>query len=410
MLHNIYIARQPILDTNLSIIGYELLFRSIQSDGSILPVIKDNLLATSSVLVNTLNHIGMNNLVGNAKAFVNIDTEMLLDNMILMIPKERFIIEILEHTKVTDRVIKRIKELKELGYTLALDDASCETCYFENFEPIFPYIDILKLDIKLINTDTLKSTIKKFKKYDFKLLAEKVETEEDYLLYKELGCDLFQGYFFAKPNIVTKEVIDPHYKNIFNLIRLLDQDIELDELSNEFEQHADITLQLLRFMNSGQLNLKTNIRSIKHAISLLGKHPLKNWLLLIAYSKSDSTHISNLDSPLLQMVNSRSLLMYEMMQQLHNNKKESHEAAFVGMLSLIDTIVQVPLETVLDELHVDQEIHEAILEQKGELGMLLKLAVAVEEFQMEDAHMIVNKLKVSPQDFKNALLTSMQTL
>ena len=113
-----------------------------------------------------------------------------------------------------------------------------------------------------IKIDVLRQRIGELKKYDFKLLAEKVETEKEHEIYNELGCELFQGYFFAKPNIVMKEVLDPHFKNIFNLIRLLDQDIDLDNLTQEFERHADITLQLLRFMNSGQFNLsKVSVRS-----------------------------------------------------------------------------------------------------------------------------------------------------
>ena len=177
MSNNIYIARQPIVDQEQNIQAYELLFRSVQEDGSVLSIFDDNLLATTRVLVNTLNHIGINNIVGTGKAFVNIDEEMLMDSMILTIPKERFIIELLETIDITDELIQRIIELKNLGYRFALDDAHCDPDFIRNFLPVFPHIDVLKLDIQMIDIEILKKRIKEFTSYDFKLLAEKVETE-----------------------------------------------------------------------------------------------------------------------------------------------------------------------------------------------------------------------------------------
>jgi len=408
MPQNIYIARQPIVDRDLNTLAYELLFRSAQEDGSVLPLFEDNLLATTRVLVNTLNHIGINNIVDTKKAFINVDEEMLLDPMIITIPKERFIIEILETVNVNEALIERIKELKELGYNFALDDAHCNDNFIQNFLPIFPYIDILKLDIQLIDTQKLKQKIDEFKKYDFKLLAEKVETEEEFETYKDFGCELFQGYFFSRPKIIQKEAMDPHYKKIFNLIKLLDKDIDLEELSHEFERQADITLQLLRFMNSGQLHLKSHIQSIKHAISLLGKVPLKQWLLLIAYSKSEHANTAKVNSPLLEMASSRSKFMFELMDKLHQDTKRNHEAAFVGLLSLMHCIVHVPLGNILDELNVDEKIHKAISDHTGELGLLLELVVAVEEFKIENANEIAQKLKISQEGFKNCLLETIQ--
>lgn len=409
MSQSIYIARQPIVDKDHKVLAYELLFRSVQEDGSILPIFDDNLLATTRVLVNTLNHIGVNNLVDKHKAFINVDEEMLFDNMITTIPKERFVIELLETVDVTPELLIRIKELKSIGYSFALDDASCDDTFIKNFTPLFPLIDILKLDLKLIDLTHLKEHLHKFEEYNFQLLAEKVETEEEFETFKAFGCELFQGYFFAKPKIISKEAIDPHYKNIFKLIKLLDKDIEIEELSVEFEKQADITLQLLRFMNSGQMHLKTQIKSIKHAISLLGKVPLKQWLLLIAYSKSDHNNSAKVNSPLLTMAASRSKFMYELMNTLHHEKKLNHEAAFVGLLSLMDAIVRVPIKEILDELQVDKAIVNAIIDHEGELGELLELVLDVEDFNLEEAQKIIRKLHIPENDFNEALLQSMKT-
>ncbi len=265
------------------------------------------------------------------------------------------------------------------------------------------------MDVSLIDLETLKQHLETFKQYPFKLLAEKVETETEYETYKALGCEYFQGYFFSKPKVLTKEAIDPHFKKIFNLIKLLDQDIELDELCTEFERQADITLQLLRFMNSGQLHLKTEIKSINHAISLLGKFPLKQWLLLIAYAKTEFHHSAKVKSPLLEMASSRSKLMSELMDHLHHDRSRDHEAAFVGLLSLMNAIVHVPIGEILKELNVASEVRDAIIEHKGEMGAILELVLAIEEFEIEEANKIVQKLKISEQSFRDALLKSMKS-
>jgi len=408
MPQNIYVARQPIVDVEQNIQAYELLFRCVQENGSILSLFDDNLLATSRVLVNTLNHIGIKNLVGEHKAFINVDEEMLLDNMITTIPKERFVIELLETLVVSDTVIKRVQELKALGYTFAIDDANCSNDFIHNFSPLFPYIDVLKLDLKLINLDNLKKHLHHFKEHNFKLLAEKVETQEEFETYKSFGCSLFQGYYFAKAKIISQKAIDPHYISIFKLIQLLDKDVELEELSLAFEKQADITLQLLRYMNSGQMHLKIKIKSIKHAITLLGKHPLKQWLLLIAYSTSNDAKAKPENSLLLQMAASRSKLMYELMNTLHHEKKLNHEAAFVGLLSLIDALLHIPIEDVLNELHVDKVIVTAIVQGQGELGQLLELVQDVEKFKLEEANEIAQKLHIPEQNFQEALLQSMK--
>jgi len=406
MTSNVYIARQPILTSENQTYGYELLFRSLQDDGSLKPAFDDEMLATTRVVVNALNHIGLQKLVGENYAFINIDEELLLDDILLTIPKDRFILELLEHIEMRDEVFERILELKKQGYILALDDAHCDPNFIEKFQRIFPYIDILKLDVSLINTEILDERIYALKQFDFKLLAEKVETREQYNYYKSIGCELFQGYFFAEPDIVQKKNIDPAYKNIFKLINMLDSDTKVEQIARAFEVQPEITIQLLRFMNSGLLGLRSNIRSIGHAINLLGKRPLKQWLLLIAFAKSQDQS-SGFNSPLISLALSRSKLMAELMKQSAKNKAMSHEAALVGILSLIDVITQTSLEVVLSELHIDQELKQALLTREGDLGVLLELAISMEHFEIDKANLLLEKLELSHKELEEALLSVM---
>jgi len=221
MANDIYIAKQPIVDANNKIFAYELLFRALDTDGKIKPLVDDEVVATSKVLVNALNHFGVNSLVGDSLAFVNISKEFLLDDMIFSIPKDRFVLEILEHTQVDEDVINRIKELKDRGYKIALDDVVFTDECMEEFTPIFKYLDFMKIDIPFIEESTLEKYFAIINQYDFQILAEKVETKEVFELYKSHGCTLFQGYFFAKPDIVVKEVIDTKYTKVFHLIEPL---------------------------------------------------------------------------------------------------------------------------------------------------------------------------------------------
>jgi len=406
MSNNIYIARQPILTIDHKIFGYELLFRAKQNDGSLKPQFDDEMLATTRVVVNALNHIGMDKLVGDNFAFINVDEELLLDDIILTIPKDRFILELLEHIEMHDEVFQRVQDLKQRGYILALDDAHCDPQFIKKFQGILPFIDILKLDVALIDTEKLDERINCLKQFNFKLLAEKVETRAQYEYYKSIGCELFQGYFFAEPDIVQKKNIDPAYKNIFKLINMLDNDVDVDEIAHAFEIQPEITIQLLRFMNSGLLGLSAKIRSISHAVGLLGKRPLKQWLLLIAFAKSQDQS-GGFNSPIISLALSRSKLMAELMKKSAQHKTIAHEAALVGILSLIDVITQTHMEVVLDELHLDAELKQALINHEGDLGALLKLAISIEHFDIEQANQLLERLKLSHESLEQALLNIM---
>lgn len=407
MLSNIYIAKQPIVNLQKEIYGYELLFRALDSDGSIKSIFKDELLATAKVLVNALNHFGMTSLVEDNMAFVNIDQEFLMDPIIFNIPKDRFILEILEHTQVNDRVISRIKKLKEAGYRLALDDVRTEDNFIEKFKPIFPYLDILKLDVSLIKNNSIEEYLEELKEYDLELLAEKVETQEDYKKYKSYGCTLFQGYFFAKPDIIQKQSIDPAYKRIFQLINLLDNEyVEVQEIVEELENEVELTIQLLRFINSGYIGLRKEVKSVLHVVMMLGKKPLKQWLLLIAFSKSIESESKMAKNPVLELALNRSKIMAELAKLRKNSHYDSHEAAFVGMLSLVDVFLQVPINKVLSEINVDTSTKEALLERKGELGKLLDLVIAIEKFDLTTADSILDDLSLTSLQVSDILQKS----
>ena len=401
----IYIARQPIVTIEKKIYGYELLFRSLENDGLTKANISDGKIASTRVAVNALNHIGLNQIVGDELAFIKVDENLLLTDAILSIPKERFILELLETIVINDAILNRIIELKKLGFKFSLDEANCSHNILEDFKAILPYIYLLKIDATSVERKSLKNRLQELNISNFGLLAEKVESEEDFEYFKKIGCLYFQGYFFAKPSLIQKKVLDPMYSEIFNLIKYLDDENSIEEISHAFEDSPDITIQLLKFMNSGILKIKTNIRSIKHAIALLGRQPLKHWLLLIAFSKSKAA-VDGMRSPILVVAQSRAKLMSEIASLLDSSDINKDEASLVGILSLIDVITEVSMEIALEELALTISIKEALLQGDTELGVLLELVIGIENSDMDIVDKLLSNFKISAGDIRGSILSS----
>ena len=187
-------------------------------------------------------------------------------------------------------------------------------------------------------------------------------------------------------------------------MKLLDQDETTQTISLAFEEKPEVTLQLLRFMNSGSLNLNAKIRSIAHAITLLGKPPLKQWLLLMSFSKSGNAQIQA--SPLLDLARSRAKLMAELMKKISDDPLRSHEAALVGILSLIDVMTQTSIEVVLTELDMDDTIVNALTKKEGTLGILLELVIAIQEGDLYKTNFLLESLNISQSALRESLIAS----
>jgi EAL and modified HD-GYP domain-containing signal transduction protein len=403
MSDTLYFARQPILDLHCKTYAYELLYRT-SSDHFFEPI-KNDRLATAQVLVYALNLAGLKKTLGETFAFVNIDEELLMDEMLFSIPKEQFVLEILESVVINERIIERVKELKTHGYRFALDDVDCSKEYIVNFQPIFEYIDIVKLDIPTLQEKNLPKFLALFKKFELKILAEKVETQEQFDKYKALGCDYFQGYFFARPDIIENKSIDPAQLLILRLIRHVQNGSATDEICRTFEQNAALTLQLLRFVNSAAFSFRASIKSIRQAILLLGPNQLKSWLLLISYA-NPSKGIQGLQNPLLTLAQTRANMMQMFCKGIYKqmcSKTILEKSAFIGLLSLIEALLHAPMQSILNELNVDEEIIQTLVFSTGELGTILQLVCAVERFDTQSVDEILETLPLSREEFSAAV-------
>lgn len=378
-MENVYLARQPIIDTMGKVYAYDLLYRDANQKSNII----NDRFASANVVSNVLNKFGTKALLGKYKAFVKIDEKFLLHDMIFSIPKDFFVFALLDSVAMTDRVVERLEQLKSKEYTLAINDITFTQESIEKYTCVFNQLDYVKVNINSKVESGVQEGIRIMKSHGIDIIGTKIEDNIHYELAKDLGCDYFQGYFFAKPNIVENAKYEPDQFNVIKLCNLLMQDTNIDEITKEFEENHAVTVQLLQFINSGAFHFKSKISSIHHVLTLMGRRPLGQWLMLMIYSKSVSKGSDR--SPLMLMVKSRTELMVNLLKTIEPEARSNYvgEAYFVGVLSLIDTLFGVKLETILDDMNVSDKVTAALLKDRGTLGELYALVRAIENHDIQ---------------------------
>jgi len=383
-----YVGRQPIFDKEGVCFGYELLYRSCELNNA--ATFQDNAKATARVIVNLIHNIGLAPIIGNKKGFINVDETMLFSDAILLLPKEHFGFEILEHTKVSLALYERVKYLHSLGYHFSLDDFDCSDGMIKNYEPLFPYIEIIKVDIQAITLPNLSESVEKIQKYNVPLLAEKIETHEEHEACLQLPFQFFQGYFFERPIILSGRKIEPHTENALRLITCIQENSDVVFISHKFATCPDLVYNLLRHVNSGAYHFKQKITSIKQMVTLLGPQKITSWLGLFLYG---TPHNRPFGTEIFNNAKFRAKVMEEL--TLTCKKPELANKAFLtGSLSLIDAYLSIPMYEFLNHVQLDDEIKTALLFREGYLGELLN--ITIEMNHANDAEEILKTLKDNP--------------
>ncbi|MEI6205594.1 MAG: EAL domain-containing protein [Desulfuromonadales bacterium] len=390
-MDNYLLGRQPILNRNEELVAYELLFRSA---GSLTAAVSDASHATASVILNTLISFGIEDILGKYKGFINIELELLMDDSLHILPKEQVVIELLETLQVTPELVERCRFLKENGFTLALDDHEYSPVYHELYE----IVDIVKVDLMLSPPERLAEMVKKFACYPLQLLAEKVETQEEFRLCLDLGFDLFQGYYFAKPSIMEKKSMDDSGTTLLKLMRLLSEDAEHPEVEKTFRGDPGLTYKLLLLVNSVGIGTRNKINTVRHAISILGRQQIKRWVQLALFAGSDRRGMEN---PLVDMAAVRAGFM-ENMASCHPGLKgysDSAEKAFMtGILSILEKVYDIPMDEVVRKLSLSDDVRDALVERQGDLGDLLRVAELLEEMGFNQLGPILDEMGISLKD------------
>jgi len=406
-MKHIYLGRQPILDADSKLVSYEILYREgHQQKGGV-----SNRYVSSAVINAVLNKFSTDEILGTRKAFVKVDEKFLMNDLIFTIPSKFFIFSIV-HVEVNEKVIERFEQLKEHGYELAVNDIALNEESLQQYVNVLETLSYVKIEFNKEFTEdaSVKNTIKALKNNGVKVVATKIETQEEFTFAQELGCDLFQGYFFAEPKIFENSTYDASQSNILKLYTLLMEDTNIDEITAEFEHNYEVTLQLLRYINSGAFHFRNKISSIHHILTLVGRKPLAQWLMLMIYSKSVSK--DKIVSPLMLMIKNRTEIMECVLKKIKPDVRSNMlgQAYFVGVLSLIDSVFNEKMEVILDDMNVDDIVKGAILENKGTLGDIYLLVKDMEVFNTNGIESFVKKYKLDNAMLENLSLKSMKAV
>ena len=387
-LNKVFIGRQPIINKNKKIFGYELLFRnSMVSDADVMSNIK----ATASVIVNAFNNVGLKRLIGEKKGFINVDAEILESRIFDLIPKENMVLEILETVELTSNIVELCKKLREEGYQLALDDF----IYSEPLSPVMSAANYVKIDLPMYNRQSLTEVVAQLKKYPVKLLAEKVETREDFEFCYSLGFDYFQGYFFAKPSVVTAKSLSPAQLVLIELSRSLSKEEEFYTIEALFKKNPELNYKLLKFMNSAAFYTTQKITSIRQSLALLGYRNLQKWVTLLLFAGEGGDYKS---SPLLERAALRGRIMELLAKKITNEPATADSAFMTGALSLIDILLERPITDILNEFNLSQDINNALICREGFLGTLILIVEMLEQEKFGFIQEMLAKYNVPLED------------
>ncbi|HEY3309882.1 MAG TPA: EAL domain-containing protein [Desulfuromonadaceae bacterium] len=392
-----YLGRQPILDRKQEIVGYELLFRTEGLDYAKFDSYSH---ASANVITGALASFGIQAVLGGKFGFINVHLGLLLSEMLELLPVDQSVLELLEVIHINDQVIDRCRELKNLGFKLALDDH----VFCSDNTDIYNVVDIVKIDILQVAPENLSGTVEELRKWPVKILAEKVETVEQFDTCFKLGFDYFQGYFFERPVILNKKRIDASGLAMLKLLQQLSVNASIDEIELTFKANPGLSYNLLRLVNSVAIRMLEKIKTLRHAITMLGIDHIRRWIQLSLFAGSDARGINH---PLLEMAAVRGRLMEILILQKGANEKqgERSETAFMtGILSLLDVLFETPMSELIESLNLNEEVTSALLSREGPMGRLLLLAEKVEVTDFEAVTPLLNECQVTLDQLLTAQL------
>jgi len=367
---NFWLGRQPILDTTGNTVAYELLFRT----GGQAAGVTDHCTATASVISHAFNDLGTASVLGHCRGFINFDTELLLSDVVELLPPDITVIELLETVEITPDVVQRCRDLRALGFSFALDDV---VHLDEAKAEILPLVDVVKIDVRATPVEQLPALIERVRQLRrVKLLAEKVEDQAQAEHCKRLGFDLFQGYFFARPVTMTGRRADPSKRLLMHLLQQCLRDEENLEIETTFKRAPELTYKLMRLVNSVGMGLQSPIRSLAHALVVVGRRQLQRWLQVLLFA-CDGT--GDFPSPLLQMAAARGRLLELLAERRSRDTGFADRAFMTGILSLLDTLFEMPMAAALAQMSLPDDVTAALRERTGALGRMLDIACALED-------------------------------
>jgi len=401
-----YLARQPILNRARELFAYELLFRDgLQNscDGLDLELASTSVLDTSFL-------IGFEKITGGRPMFINCPRDFLLRDYISLFPPSSVVVEILENINPDQEIIDACLRLKQAGYTIALDDFVDSP----SWAPLVALADIIKVDFRATSPREQRAIASRHAAKNIRMLAEKVETQEEYATAMQMGYSLFQGYFFCRPEMMQHRKLPSFRLAYLELLRAATApEFDIQELASRIKHEPSLTFRLLRYLNSAAFSLRSEIHSVPHALSLIGERELRKWVAVVSVGVlADGKPDELMTVPLIRARFCESLAPFAGMAG------HANDLFLMGLLSVMDAILDQPLDSILAELPVRREIKGALVSQAGLYWQLLEIAMAHECAEWEKVGELVSRmgmneeqvsaLYVSAVDWATALRSSVR--
>lgn len=382
----VFTARQPIVNAKQRVVAYELLFRDSKENKFPAHVPPDT--ATAKLLISNYLNAGFDTITEGKPALVNFPACMLKDYLLDMVPYKNIVIEVLESVSPSEENYQVLRQLFHKGYALALDDF----VYDEKWDRFMPFVKMIKFDLNVTPLDTLGDLVERFKKTKIKLLAEKVETHEQFEQAKAMGFDYYQGYFFCKPAIVEGKDIESCHHFLLSIYgEVMKDDFDYQKVERFFAQDMGLTYKLLRFVNSSLFERTKQLTSIKQAIVFLGEVQLRKFVCLIVTAQLNPNKPAVLTQGTI--VRAR---MCELIAKVIGKKLDTDAAFLTGLFSTIDAMLDRPMNTVMQTLPLSNEIKHALIDQQGPLYECLHTAKAYIEGDWDTVFTFIEIYNVQP--------------
>ncbi len=378
-----YVARQPIFDRDEKVLGYELLFR----DG-LENCFSGNADEASRATLDRTLLIGLDVLCDGRRAFVNCTRDTLIKGLVTLLPPYSTVVEILESVPADPDVLAAIRSLKEQGYKIALDDYVAS----DRREPLVPLADIIKVEMQLTTEQQRAELVKQFGSSCCRMLAEKVETHAEFVRARDQGFVYFQGFFFRRPEMLSTHDLPANQLNYLRMLQEVSRpELDLAGLERLIKAEASVCYRLLRYLNSSAFAFRKEIHSVKHAMSLLGERDVRRWVRLVAAVGAGQNKTTDL---LLS-----ALVRGRFGEQLSQRVPHGESDLFLlGLLSLIDVMLEMPMESVLEKISLDQDTKSVLLGRPSVLRPVYQLMLAYESGEWQAAASLSEGLQLDSEE------------
>jgi c-di-GMP-related signal transduction protein len=391
-----FIARQPIFDARKVVYGYELLFRA--SPENFFTAADPE--KASANMVDTMFLFGLDRLAGSSKAFINCTHQLIVRDFVSLLPRDQVVVEVLETVCVDDALLDGCRRLKDAGYLIALDDFIDVPAA----KPLLNLADIVKLDVLTTSPVEQHRLVRELGHRGIRMLAEKVESYDAFDQAMDMGYMYFQGYFFQRPQVISRHDIPPNKINYLRLLHAVNRpDIKMSTLSDLMKQEASLSYRLLRYLNSAAFALVTEVHSIPHALSLLGENGIRKWVSLVSVAA-----MADDKPPELIAVPLTRARFCELIAPRAGMGAAANDLFLMGLLSAMDAVLDMRMPEILEEIAVEQDIKDALVGRRNRFRDVFEIVLNYESGVWSEACSTAAELGISETEIPDYYMEAVE--